>query len=262
MQCHYSCGTCVSGGMYDCSACNTSAHRTLSINACVCDVGYYDSGVGEQCMGCHSNCVSCVGASDYNCTACASGYVLIGSYCKYNTTCLNYLYDNNCINTCPTSTYGTSSSGINICVPCSNGCLTCTSSTYCLSCMPNLTYNQTAHTCISYCPIGYYIDSYYACTPCPSTCTSCIMNSSSKIVCVQCGTGYVKQDGGTCVSVCSSGYLLVGTLCHRCPSNCRICTSLATNGCSACVSGFHMLMGACHTVCPLGYTPTTTNTQS
>lgn len=184
LPCHYSCSTCLSSdSILDCRTCDPALYRTLSgpaPSSCLCNVGYFDGGVAV-CGICHSHCTSCVGSSDYNCTGCVTGYVLIGSYCKYNTTCLNYLYDNQCLNNCPDSTYGATTASGNMCLPCSNGCLTCTSSTYCLSCNSTTYFNATDHACMQYCPIGHYIQTDGSCAQCPANCLMCLLDTS--IIC-------------------------------------------------------------------------------
>jgi proprotein convertase subtilisin/kexin type 5 len=133
--CSNTCLTCSSSSPTSCLTCDLT-DRYFSGNQCLCNPGLYDSGV-STCSQCNSPCVNCNGPSLYNCTSCITGYILMGSICMPNIVCSNYFYDGFCVNTCPETTYPAT----NICLPCINGCLTCTSSTQCSLCISGRYFN-------------------------------------------------------------------------------------------------------------------------
>lgn len=253
-RCHFSCKTCLSSLPTECISCETTNNRVLTVNSCPCTAGYFESG-SPPCVRCHSNCRSCFGPSEYNCSNCVGGYVLVGSYCRYNLTCLNYLYNGACVNRCPDGAYGFTSAGTNICLPCTNNCLTCTTSTYCLTCSTRTYLDISTHTCVPYCPLGSYLTPDRACIVCPSNCSRCTYGTTG-VVCTECVAGYQIRDGGHCVSACMSGFISVAGRCHKCVGNCLTCLSLAYNGCSTCLPAHYLLGGVCYATCPLGYTST------
>jgi proprotein convertase subtilisin/kexin type 5 len=69
--CHYSCETCSSALINNCSTCNLPISiRTLSAaNECLCNTGYYDAGV-SICVQCHYSCQECSGVLSNQCLKC------------------------------------------------------------------------------------------------------------------------------------------------------------------------------------------------
>lgn len=150
INCNSYCLTCTSNTKTSCLSCYSYMQRQLSAsNTCDCISGYFDNGV-LNCTPCVSPCSTCVGGTTLNCTACITGYTLIGSSCMPQIVCANYYWDGVCVNTCPNTTFY----GANICSPCINNCLTCTSNTVCTSCKTNFYLSSSG--CIGVCPIGTY----------------------------------------------------------------------------------------------------------
>lgn len=127
---------------------------------------------------------------------------------------MNYLYEDTCVNTCPDGSYAVTSISTNLCLKCINNCRICQSATYCLTCISGTYLDTNTHSCIDYCPVGYYIDVSIGCIQCPVNCLTCVYNN--RVICITCAFGYMMQDGGYCVSSCNDGYVLISGLCHKC----------------------------------------------
>jgi hypothetical protein len=140
------------------------------------------------CKGCTSNVSAC--------TSC---------YTNTNITSNIYLFssNNSCLTSCPDGYYIGASL---ICTACSSKCLTCNSgSSNCTSCNTSSTYpalNLTglSGTCLSNCPIYFYLSTSLTpnqCTPCVSPCSSCTALNS----CLSCAPGFYYSNF-TCQSTC------------------------------------------------------------
>jgi len=88
---------------------------------------------------CDISCASCYANTPTSCYSCANGYYMVP-----NNTCLSacttslYLLPNptnsltgECLSSCPQGYYAAFTT-INVCLPCAAGCLSCSSSTFCL----------------------------------------------------------------------------------------------------------------------------------
>lgn len=107
-------------------------------------------------------------------------------------------------------------SGVSAANPCvAANCLTCTSTTYCLTCAN-----------------GKYLTGSHTCAACMANCLSC----TSATVCVQCATYYVFSVNA-CVPNCSN------------VTNCLTCTVSSGIVCSTCVTGYTLASNVCNTVC-------------
>lgn len=72
LPCHYSCNTCTKpNDTLGCSVCDPAQHRSLVNNSCVCDSGYYESGV-LLCGTCNYKCLTCSDGSQNSCLSCNS----------------------------------------------------------------------------------------------------------------------------------------------------------------------------------------------
>ncbi len=108
-----------------------------------CPDGTYLDEDEYYCYDCNPICNRCSGPNDNQCSSCKLGT----------------LYNSSCVNTCP-ETYYISNDKCNICV---SPCLTCYSSSDCLSCISKMRYLN--NRCYFICPKGYYIDGNN-CLPC------------------------------------------------------------------------------------------------
>lgn len=119
-------------------------------------------------------------------------------------TSLNLLYSNQCLQSCPISTYSNTVS----CVDCPNLCYIC-SMTSCSQCIPS--YYLFNNSCIQTCPIGYIANATH-CIPypiiCPSNCIDCPADNK----CLACSSAYLLYNN-TCYSSCPSGYVSSGVTC-------------------------------------------------
>ncbi len=58
--CHYTCESCTSDTMYDCSVCLASDNREKSGNSCVCKYGTMDDFENPKCIPCTEKLVNCL----------------------------------------------------------------------------------------------------------------------------------------------------------------------------------------------------------
>jgi cysteine-rich repeat protein len=173
--------------------------------------------------------------------------------------------------------------GVSQAAPCvAANCLTCTSTTYCLSCALGKYLVTSTHTCATCmanclnCTSGttclqcspYYVFSVSACVPNCSNityCTTCTV--SFGIVCSACSTGYSLVNN-VCQEVCGDSMMVTPEQCDDgntdpndgCSSTCQIevqhyCDITATpSQCGNCVSNCDNCTNAIAcTVCSTGY---------
>ena len=114
------------------------------------------------------------------------------------------LYNNQCLQNCPISTY---SNGLT-CINCQTLCYICTIY-QCDQCV--LGYYVYNNTCISSCPAPLVNNATHCITvpiACPSNCASCPSNN----VCTACDGGYYLLNN-VCYSTCPSSYRPSGSIC-------------------------------------------------
>lgn len=156
---------------------------------------------------CLSSCLSSYYENNSVCQACS----LICLTCSNFTACLtcntssslNIYYPDNlaCISasSCLSGYYIDSTFGALTCTKCVSPCLSCTNSTYCLTCFSGLNYKGS---CKSNCPTGYYADisnpTDSKCSACSSVCFSCMGNATN---CTSCYSAFYLKNG-SCVSNC------------------------------------------------------------
>lgn len=140
-----------------------------ALNRCfdICPMGKYASIASYSCLACDSNCLACTGTAVFCLT------------CNQNTT-YKYLFTDTtvspatqtCLSACPTRMYGNTLLN-NQCTACVSPCLTCTSSTACLSCVAGSYLLGTS--CGTSCPLGTYIANPTTnnCDPCSTSCLTC-----------------------------------------------------------------------------------------
>ncbi|KAL4502619.1 hypothetical protein ABPG73_014376 [Tetrahymena malaccensis] len=276
------CFSCVANYTFDSSKnqctpdCDTSC-KTCSIpkdaNQCLsCNDGAFLD--GTKCTLCTLPCKTC-DTSSTKCLSCVANYILDGSNNKCNPTC-----DSSCKtcskpidpNQCLSCNDGFFLDGSK-CTVCSSPCKTCDStSTKCLSCIANYTYDSSKNTCSPICDSsckscskpndpnsciscndGSFLDGSKcsACTsPCKTCdtsatkCSSCVTDytfDSSKNQCnpncdASCKTCSKPKDANQCLS-CNDGSFLDGNKCSTCTSPCKTCDASATK-CSSCVTDY------------------------
>lgn len=197
--------------------------------------------VSSRCIECTPPCYECVGAQI--CVSCLPGYNLLNSSCVIDCGVLYY------------------TSNSSTCLPCSNQCLSCrTSSTTCTSCRGGFYLSGTQ--CVSECPIATFASSSNSlCQPCGPYCTQCV-NSISCQICIeglwllggsclfQCPAGYA----GSLVLVTSGLYNRMAQMCTACEAPCSTCLRTSSQyECTSCLAGFYLYSSRCLTTCPLGY---------
>lgn len=127
------------------------------------------------------------------------------------------------------------------CILCTNKFINCSTCNVnqCLTC----TYGQLVNGSCIPCSPGYYAESS-ACTPCPSTCSTC----ESQVHCTSCkSNNYLLNN--MCSSNCPINMFPNGTTCSVCLANCNICNQ-ATSLCVVCQAGYYLYNNLCSTTCP------------
>ncbi|CAK78288.1 unnamed protein product, partial (macronuclear) [Paramecium tetraurelia] len=216
-KCFYKCLSCITS-QTQCTSCVQT--RQLYQNQCLCDPGYYDSGL-SNCSKCDSNCYNCNFNSKF-CTACDLSILRILNtydntcYCQPGTTEI----DGQC-QYCD----GTYLSNLDDkCNTCNSTCETCDGlDTFCLSCSQdkNRILNKSNHTCI--CIDGYYEDIVNnSCLQCDQTCLTCFGKSSN---CTQCDSSLNLTLNQQNLCICKSGsfFNLVAQQCQVCHYSCTEC---------------------------------------
>lgn len=181
--------------------------------------------------------------------------------CYTNTaiSTFNYYYSttNRCFDTCPSSTYADTSSGLR-CLDCNTNCLTCTvTSTNCTSCVtgtgsafPYLYTVSSTGTCRSNCPNTHYPDSTVSpaqCVLCVTPCATC----TTRTQCITCVSTYYFWNT-SCTQNCPTGTTIPNSLtntCDPCSSQCATCSG-TVDTCMGCSGSAALYNGTCVSVCP------------
>ena len=269
---YYTCATCSAGNAYtNCNTCNTGTYLYPSTGGeCLdpCPAGYWGRNSDWTCQPCYSN-----GVNPYSCKTCHSP----GTYATCDT-CYSgtFLYGGECINPCPASYWGDTST--NTCKSCYTStsspytCTTCTgpANDECTTCATGYLY---AGQCISSCPIGYYPDSpTHKCKKCfvsastsPFSCRSCDASGSSNCQSCTAGTYLYPSTYGQCLDPCPNGYWgdITTWTCQPCynPSGsptrkaCTTCFGPGATSCLTCASGTYFFSedNSCLSTCPGGF---------
>lgn len=194
------------------------------------------------CKTCTSNpstCLSCYNISSIN---------NLNLYFSVNSSCLS---------SCPNAYYATTALN---CVPCLATCLTCFSvDSNCTSCnltssYPALNISGTAGSCLSACPLFYYLSKSatppHQCIKCDNTTYHC--NTCTDInVCLSCIATYYFYNN-TCIPSCPPDISIPnnGTwICDACSPQCATC-KITINNCTSCSSSSAFYNGSCVTSCP------------
>lgn len=138
--CDGSCNKCTLSAT-NCVNCAGGNYRQIGSNACgTCASGYYGDTSTSLCTICPVGCLTCTSATV--CTA-----------CKQVAGVTHYLYNNECLEVCPTTTFKDAVGPA--CTACTAPCLTCSSSaTTCLTCTAGNVLHFGTTTCSGTCPDG------------------------------------------------------------------------------------------------------------
>uniref|UniRef100_A0A8C8RJR6 VWFC domain-containing protein n=1 Tax=Pelusios castaneus TaxID=367368 RepID=A0A8C8RJR6_9SAUR len=230
-KCHPSCNTCISGGPFSCSSCDSNlvlSYTGMCTSACF--LGYYKD-ESRTCKACGVQCLTCESA--VGCTSCRDpSKVLLFGECQYETCTQQYYLD-----------FST-----NTCRECDWSCNACKGPrrTDCLQCMDGYVLQDGA--CVEQCPLAFYRESD-TCQRCGDHCLQCHHpNECShceapffllEAHCVlECGKRYYADRAEQKCTACSAG-------CLECDSasECRFCDSstfLKNRHCvSDCGHGFY-----------------------
>ncbi|XP_030564586.1 furin-like protease 2 isoform X2 [Drosophila novamexicana] len=282
--CHDSCETCAGAGPDSCLTCAPAHLHVTDLAVClqVCPDGYFEDVKNRTCVPCEPNCASCQDRPEY-CTSCDHHLVMhenkCYSACPLNTfeteenkctychsscatcngatennciTCRpsRYAWQNKCLNNCPDGFYADKKRLE--CLPCHEGCKSCSSNGICTECLPNWTLNKKdkcivagSESCFE---SEYYSQSEGKCNPCHDSCETCNGPMSSN--CLSCHQNRLLEQS-SCVSGCQDGFYMETGVCTPCLHTCTQCVS-RTN-CSNCSKGLELQNGECRTTCADGY---------
>jgi hypothetical protein len=253
ISCRIPCQACTSNTSA-CTSCYTNTNITRNIylfspnNTCLmgCPDSYYADTL-FKCIACSATCLTCISAS-FNCTSCNT----TSTFPALNLTGTSGV----CLSNCPIYYYLSNSLTPTQCTPCVPPCLTCTSLSLCLSCVPTrYFYNMT---CLPTCPPGITIpnNGSWNCDPCSSQCARCIGTIST---CDGCSTSAALHQG-TCVTQCPYPLVISNGICANCSTPCIDCSLVGTN-CTSCSSSTgrpflfvsNSSSGSCLDRCPFTY---------
>lgn len=165
-----------------------------------------------------------------------------------------FSHQSTCATTCPRFYFP--STATNICSPCVDECLECTSATVCTACRNKF---LTAGQCQQNCPTGKYgLTSTMTCTDCPTGCLTCLNSQACSPPCA--GNYAYDESAGQCTLNCPAGtYSGAFTppapgssyaRCLPCSINCLTCR-VSPDNCTACSAGYLSTMGRAGTCSPV-----------
>uniref|UniRef100_A0A670J3U8 SPC3 n=1 Tax=Podarcis muralis TaxID=64176 RepID=A0A670J3U8_PODMU len=212
-SCHQTCMECSGGEPNQCSACGKDKKGNthfLYLGECreSCPLGHYSSEEENTCRPCFEHCEVC--PDQTMCERCFDGYYLADNSCQKHKCRKGKTSDNNCI-------------------PCADGCLSCSLGMY-------------KQQCYRTCPQNTYNDEKsLLCIECQPNCRSC-----DKYECYWCKEGFFLLDG-KCVSDCGAGYYSdeVTEECEPCHRTCATCKGFDSNDCTSCKGILQLLHGKC-----------------
>lgn len=145
-----------------CYICYNGYYATLTVsgvvNSCTatCPDYYFIQSSTLTCQKCINLCLTCT--STNNCQKCVTPY---------------FLYNNQCVTSCPEQTYSVMNTGGYQCKNCGYNCSVCTDNTTCSTCISESFLLNGV--CYQACPSGYYGRSVdYTCQPCSlGNCANC-----------------------------------------------------------------------------------------
>ncbi|KAI5622037.1 proprotein convertase subtilisin/kexin type 5, partial [Silurus asotus] len=272
-SCDITCYKCKGPKSEDCLSCLFT--RTFDDGRCVlqCDPGKYER--DGQCHRCHHTCHECSDEGPDKCTSCGKDRLGVE----------RYLFESECVESCPLSHYH---SADNMCEACAPDCRMCTSTTHCVHCAAPF-YSEDGVCVRLECadgevagPDGDCITCEIGCQKClgvnPAHCISCLngyyefTTSCHKIcpektygddvymMCSPCGDYCINCDesqcylcednfflsDGTCVAKCKEGfYADARGECEPCHHECRSCGGPYFDDCDSCEDEMRLLDGQC-----------------
>ena len=248
-----------------CLKCAANLLLVTDAGACVgsCPQGYFKTEDDATCAACDDRCETCIGPLASQCSLCRSG---------------TFYHERRCVELCPKGfrapAAGSPSFSRRECLPCPQGCLSCSSEDVCQECAADWKMNVTSGLCLplgnAICSPGFYADSKVKfefllllslnlflwkkivsqalCHECHSTCASCTGGNTES--CLSChDSDHPLLHISSCVDSCPpSTYVAArGEECRHCPHACRECADFGN--CTACHSGYLLRDGTCVANC-------------
>ncbi|XP_017011802.3 furin-like protease 2 isoform X4 [Drosophila takahashii] len=283
--CHDTCETCAGAGPDSCLTCAPAHLHVIDLAVCLqfCPDGYFENSRNRTCVPCEPNCASCQDHPEF-CTSCDHHLVMHENKCysacpldTYETednkcafchstcatcngptdqnciTCRSsrYAWQNKCLISCPDGFYADKKRLE--CMPCQEGCKTCTSNGFCSECLQNWTLNKSDKCIVAGSEVcsesEFFSRTEGQCSPCHASCGSC--NGPAETNCMSCAPSRLLEQS-RCVNGCREGFFMeAGSVCSPCLHTCSQCVS-RTN-CSNCSKGLELQNGECRTTCADGY---------
>jgi proprotein convertase subtilisin/kexin type 5 len=201
-----------------------------------------------RCQRCDSRCATCSGPQLGQCKSCDS------------TNQYPYLQLHSCVASCSPGFY--LSIERSHCLPCHEGCLTCTSSndSSCSECKIGYVLLPDLHRCEKHLGKPYYLDQQTGeVHTCHASCLQC--KGPQPNDCLACNiTREVLLADGHCVQKCPIGTYssekktveLETNVCLPCVSGCQACQS--AERCERCITsvGYQLISGVCVSICSPG----------
>lgn len=254
--------------------CEKCSSGFLIGTSCVaeCPKGFYPDNENKICLPCNNRCSTCNGPD--LCEECKPEFDNLDGKCinkckegefRKNDTCESCGIDNcsacilldgktscvdckdkipfngDCVEGCPNGFFEQDRK----CLPCSSGCVTCSSLEACIVCKDNLFLLDGK--CLPGCVDGTYpvCGQPLTCKSCDSSCTTCFGEGSNK--CKACANGFFLK-GTSCLEElhCQNGYFpnAILNICEKCEiSHCDKCADL--NNCASCERFFDLKDGLC-----------------
>ncbi|KAL4481587.1 hypothetical protein ABPG74_007676 [Tetrahymena malaccensis] len=268
-QCDNNCYGCKDGYPKQCTDCYNNLYLNPYTNTCdqikpsstFCQAQSISGQTFQNCQICDSTCKECSAPTDSkSCTLCNSN--------SQN----KYLYQNQCLNQQPPSTYCDRNYN---CYDCDSDCLSCSnSSNNCQSCKPNKYliqdtclsqicsqqnqyYNPFTKMCQQSQPSGTSCQlvtlqnqSFFNCQKCDSSCKECSSPNSASS-CTSCDTNSSNKYfyNNQCLGQQPpSTYCDVNFICHKCDSNCSSCFDSSSN-CQSCIDNKYWNANQCYDIC-------------
>ena len=178
----------------NCIKCASNKFRLIGSNQCgSCPDGYYGYSITKLCTICPTGCTTCTSPSA--CAGCAS------------VAGLNYyLLNGTCLQICPIKKFGDTSGAAPVCTDCPSTCISCTSSSVCLTCETGNVLRYGTSVCASSCLDGSYNGGSGYCLACSIYCKTCVTSADN---CQSCnslgGVGYYLNSN-KCTATCPINY--------------------------------------------------------
>lgn len=260
--CNAACQECDGATSSNCTKCKEYRYKSQCIASCPASTYV----IGKECFDCNASCKTCTGSAASDCLTCADTSLYLNTETKLCVSActsgyLVYEAKKQCVRTCPSGTFVSSST----CLPCNSNCLTCASAaTTCTNCVSNLYLSEGK--CLTFCPSRTYVDGNI-CKNCHFTCITCRGTTETDCIVCSASTPYYHQTLKKCYSECPTGSYTLGDSCYSdcpigkygnantekcedCSDNCLTCRGIASS-CSTCQGSF-LYKQSCLVTCPSG----------